>query len=633
MRIQQLRFKNLNSLTGEWSIDLTHPAFAADGIFAIIGPTGAGKSTILDAICLALYGRTPRLSKINRNSNEIMSRQTGECFAEVTFETQAGRFRCHWSQHRSRRKAGGELQSPKHEIADADSGQIVGASIRDVAGRIETATGMDFERFTRSMLLAQGGFAAFLEADADQRAPILEQITGTEIYSRISVRVHERRAAERKTLELLTAELAGMQLLSAEDEATLTASLDRKLTEDAELSQQVTGQQAAIAWLDRLAQLGEAIQGIEQQTRDWQVRQADFQPERERLERAILALELVGEHTALATPRRQQEQDRVAQADCLAAIPSQEALLNAAEGGFQTATRDVALKKAEQQTALLVIRQVRALDLRLLEKERPIKATGTSIDEREQALAELRKQHQNDSAALAQKRQLLDALLVELESTKADAALVEQLAGIRGQFDALRQLGSQQNARATAAKLAETTHCEAEQRWKGASEHLDAQYAQLKSAEDFLSQEQLALKDLLRGRELGDWRNELTARQARLNSLEKVGEAHRSLTETTVRLDALRSGHGALTALADREAQARCRGARGPGARGASAGNPALADPAYPGFRGSPSSAQRRRTLPALRRRVASLRGREHSGSRRDRDRASARAGRAQNGI
>jgi exonuclease SbcC len=119
-----------------------------------------------------------------------MSRQTGECFAEVTFETQKGRFRCHWSQHRARKRPGGEFQAPKHEIADADSGKIIEAKIRDVAYRIEKVTGMDFDRFTRSMLLAQGGFAAFLQAVPDERAPILEQITGTEIYSRMSIRVH-----------------------------------------------------------------------------------------------------------------------------------------------------------------------------------------------------------------------------------------------------------------------------------------------------------------------------------------------------------------------------------------------------------------------------------------------------------
>ncbi|RLA50043.1 MAG: chromosome segregation protein SMC, partial [Gammaproteobacteria bacterium] len=124
MKILNVRFKNLNSLVGEWEVDFTLPAYTADGIFAITGPTGAGKTTILDAICLAIYGRTPRLARVTKSGNEIMSRQTGECFAEVTFETQTGRYRCHWAQHRARRKAEGELQAPRQEIANADTGEI-----------------------------------------------------------------------------------------------------------------------------------------------------------------------------------------------------------------------------------------------------------------------------------------------------------------------------------------------------------------------------------------------------------------------------------------------------------------------------------------------------------------------------
>ena len=100
MKILSLRFKNLNSLYGEWTIDFTHPQFLTDGIFAISGPTGAGKSTILDAICLALYGRTPRLERVNQSTNDIISRKTKECFAEVVFASDKGTFRCFWSQTR-----------------------------------------------------------------------------------------------------------------------------------------------------------------------------------------------------------------------------------------------------------------------------------------------------------------------------------------------------------------------------------------------------------------------------------------------------------------------------------------------------------------------------------------------------
>ena len=86
MKINSLRFKNINSLKGEWKIDFNQPPFSDNGLFAIVGPTGAGKTTLLDAICLALYQQTPRLGGINKSSNGLMTKGTADCLAEVEFE-------------------------------------------------------------------------------------------------------------------------------------------------------------------------------------------------------------------------------------------------------------------------------------------------------------------------------------------------------------------------------------------------------------------------------------------------------------------------------------------------------------------------------------------------------------------
>ena len=310
MRILQVRFKNLNSLVGEWQIDLMHPAFASDGIFAITGPTGAGKTTILDAICLALYGRTPRLNKVTKSGNEIMSRQTGECFAEVTFETQSGRYRCHWSQHRARKKPDGELQAPKHEIANADSGEIFESKIRGVADQIESATGMDFDRFTRSMLLAQGGFAAFLQAAPDDRAPILEQITGTEIYSQISIRVHERQREEREKLNLLQAETAGIVILEPEQEKEIGQALETKQKEETDLAAKSADTGKAIAWLTTIDGLKKEIVNLADEASKLQSDIEAFKPDREKLNRALSAASLDGAYATLTATRKQQADDR-----------------------------------------------------------------------------------------------------------------------------------------------------------------------------------------------------------------------------------------------------------------------------------------------------------------------------------
>ena len=233
MKILELRFKNLNSLYGEWHIDFTESEYAYNGIFALTGPTGAGKSTILDAICLALYGSTPRLGRITQSSNDIMSRQTGECFAEVVFSSQSGRFRCHWAHHRSRKKANGELQIPRHEIAEAtEGGKVLENKLTSVLSAVEDKTGMDFDRFTRSILLAQGGFDTFLKATVEQKSKILEQITGTKIYSDISIGVHERLREEKNKLENLESETRGIPILSPEEELAAEENLTLSLQKE-----------------------------------------------------------------------------------------------------------------------------------------------------------------------------------------------------------------------------------------------------------------------------------------------------------------------------------------------------------------------------------------------------------------
>lgn len=213
MKILRIRLKNLNSLKGEHCVDLTAEPLASAGLFAITGPMGAGKSTLLDAVTLALYGKAARYEN-ESNPEHVMSRHTGECSAEVEFEVPSGIYRAVWERHRAGKKAEGRLQNPKRYIYDK-AGEALAQQIREAELKIEELLGLNYDRFLRSVLLAQGEFARFLKAKADERAELLESLTGTEIYSRLGWRAFDE--ANRRENEFNLKEAGLQQIAILED--------------------------------------------------------------------------------------------------------------------------------------------------------------------------------------------------------------------------------------------------------------------------------------------------------------------------------------------------------------------------------------------------------------------------------
>jgi len=434
MKILNLRFKNLNSLSGEWSIDFMTPEYISDGIFAITGSTGAGKSTILDAICLALYGRTPRLKSINKSGNEIMSRQTGECFAEVTFETQAGQFQCHWSQHKARKKADGNLIESKHEISDAVSGQILESKKRDVASAIESRTGMDFHRFTQSMLLAQGGFAAFLQAAPDERAPILEQITGTEIYSEISKRVHKHQRDEHGQLELLQAEIAGIVILNDENEAALNQEFVCKQKIEKELGVINNKLRESILWLTRINALKSELSEIDKESEALSNDLMAFETDRAKLQKALKSAELDSEFATLSTKRQQQKLDLETLAKSKTQLPDQENTLELKETDLKKAEEALTKVKVKQKNELELIKKVRALDLHISEKQSALKTAESDFRKIETQLSKNKKCRQKAQSNQATAGKEHSKIENYLSANAHDAALITELTGINEQI-------------------------------------------------------------------------------------------------------------------------------------------------------------------------------------------------------
>ena len=457
MRITKVRFKNLNSLVGEWEVDLTADDFTADGIFAIIGPTGAGKTTILDAICLALYGRTPRLGKVTQSTNEVMSQQAGECFAEVEFTTVQGRYRSMWSQHRARRKSDGELQPAQHGVSDMDTGKPLGEKLRDSAEEVKRVTGMDFERFTRSMLLAQGNFATFLNAKPDERAPILEEITGTAIYSDISRHVHEVLTAKAKDLDAAQQALQGIVVLSEVDEEQLRADLAG--AQEAARGQEVRVNElaAAVAWLEDIADLEAQANSVAEQEEQLAGDVAAFEPSRQRLLRAKAALELDADYADLTSLRAAQSGDAAELAAKQAEVEGKQAAVNTAAASALAAEQSLEQAQRVQTEAAPTIRAARKLETAIDEKHKPIATATADLTRQRDTVQTLERAAETSAGELAACQTTLADLQEELRQTSGDEELVREFAAIKERLDglaAVRRKVRQANDDVTGARAA-----------------------------------------------------------------------------------------------------------------------------------------------------------------------------------
>ena len=412
MRILKLRFQNLNSLQGEWEIDFRHAAYADEGIFAITGSTGAGKSTILDAICLALYGATPRLGEITQSKNDLMSRHTGECLSEVIFATKSGSYRCTWLQKRARKNPEGNLQSPTHEIApftdDAANLPPLETQTRKTRKLVAEFTGMDFDRFTRAMLLAQGSFAAFLQANSDERSNLLEEITGTEIYGDISKKVHEFKTQSDAELKTLTDRLSGMTVLSDEEIQSLTSQKNALVDIVNQTQTAITKIESDKLWRQNLDAYTHQIHQLEHEARDLAEQESQFAPQKTRLQRALKALEVSGDIKKLDYQR-----------DLLSAqlsdLASYQHQLPTAERDYQLSQKNQDERQAQaQQTendwqqAQPLLNQVRKLDTTLGQKNQ-------YAQEIAQQLSQLGEQLAHNAQSIDSQQQQLVSQQVERE--------------------------------------------------------------------------------------------------------------------------------------------------------------------------------------------------------------------------
>ena len=221
MKFRRLFIRNVNSLYGDHLIDFESEEFNS-GIFLISGNTGSGKSSILDAVCLALYGCTPRVGRISDTQDSVMSEGTRELACELTFSLGKTLYRAGFRHARTTRaNAQKPFQTPEHKLF-RNGIPVEISNNRGIREEITRLIGMNESEFTRCVLLAQGSFDAFLKSKSADRSEILKSITGSSLYTRIGMEINQSYIRTRDQFQLLENELQHIVLLLPEELETLT---------------------------------------------------------------------------------------------------------------------------------------------------------------------------------------------------------------------------------------------------------------------------------------------------------------------------------------------------------------------------------------------------------------------------
>ncbi len=278
MKIEKITLCNLTSIEGEQVIDFTEEPLRSAGLFAITGDTGAGKSTILDAICLALYNKAPRFDNIEQLSTEelkqatdkpqqqqaknpcsILRRGQKQGYVSVVFTTTSGEtYEAQWSV---RIKRTGIYDTPERTLTQLRPNKERIADKAQLQQRIEEAIGLSYEQFTRTVILAQNSFANFLRAKTKEKAELLEKLTGTEVYSEVSKQIYQLATNAQNEVTAVENEMRGLMADYLDEHMLSETQKRQQLLSAAQTNslQQKERLGKQLDWIDRFMQAAQLV--------------------------------------------------------------------------------------------------------------------------------------------------------------------------------------------------------------------------------------------------------------------------------------------------------------------------------------------------------------------------------------
>ncbi len=416
MRILAIRGSNLASLAGPFELDLRQGPLGEAHLFVITGPVGSGKSTLLDALSVALFHQAPRLAEAGKaklddlpadDARNLLRRGASEAFAEVDFQADDGRsYRARWEVRRARKKAKGTIQKPSCTLHCLETGESLGGGVNETRTEICRVLGLDFNQFQRAVLLAQGEFSSFLKTDSNARSALLERMTGTELYGRVSKAAYDRAKVESERAACVQREIDALETVPWEELVGLQDRLE-------EIEKEANEQEALIRVLER--------------EKDWFTREGELMAALERA-KAEQADVLARESTAEERKKELlQTESAMSLSAWFSAVDDLKGQAEALSVGLETHRSEACQareKRDEAKRAVELARNgVQAADASRQEKE-PLLEEALKLDEQlrlaEQALAEAEEHHREANKRKAQVEENLRActdLLCQLKKT------------------------------------------------------------------------------------------------------------------------------------------------------------------------------------------------------------------------
>ncbi len=528
MKICKLKLKNLNSFRGEQEIDFESGLLSDASLVAITGPTGAGKTTLLDAICVALYGKTPRLSgTTTQHPRHLISHGETEGFAEVHFEANNTRYHATWSIKRK--------GSPKAQLFD-DSGELITTK---VAQEVESILGLDFGAFKRSVMLAQGEFAAFLKANNEERRTILEATAGISIYDVLKQMLNDKVSKVEAANAEVYDKLNKIPEASREQLAAAEAELDRLQIEVDALgaeSQQI--QQERNRETKRKEEF-EKLQSSEKRREELLTQQPEINALRSELENANRAQRLRPEKQAFDTAQSAFENSeaalRVATTEKTVAetqVETDQAAYNEKAAVFEAVSTELAQKMPDYTAAKSDIKQAEGQLAEAKKRDPDLADLGKQIDALESELTgkqteqtdlqveiDANQQYLNDNPLPSDRQQRLNRvtfLLAELTSHE-------------------KQLETEQTNKANAEKKVSSLRKEIKKLSKTQEKRLSEKAA----AEATLTDTDTQLKDLLATGTTEEWTTRRQQASKAQPIVQKYEATQDDLTDTKKRLNTL----------------------------------------------------------------------------------------------